>query len=347
MGNRSLHGVNLTGWLTLESWVTPELFAGAGALDEESLVTELGERRYADCVRAHRREFVTRDEFVKIAARGFNAVRLPVPWYVYGDDGPEPGPYVGCIELVDQALDWAEEIGLKVIFALAINPGAPHTDNGTSPDNADCHVTREEMLDVVYALSRRYASRVGFFGIELADDPVVQVRHGLMLTDGVPIHRLRNYYREAYELVRNAAGEDPVVIMPDAAFPGGWGRFMAQRHYRNVWLDCHLDRPSVRVDVSGPAGVRRLVAALEKRVHDARRSGMQVMVGKWSSSLPIADSQMTPEGRIALERVYTSEQIGAYEKCPAWFFNTWKTSGKLASWDARVALATFERGMIV
>ena len=56
---------------------------------------------------------------------------------------------------------------------------------------------------------------------------------------------------------------------------------------------------------------------------------------------------MTPEGRIALERVYTSEQIGAYEKCPAWFFNTWKTSGKLASWDARVALATFERGMIV
>ena len=236
MGNRSLHGVNLTGWLTLESWVTPELFAGAGALDEESLVTALGERRYADCVRAHRREFVTRDEFVKIAARGFNAVRLPVPWYVYGDDGPEPGPYVGCIELVDQALDWAEEIGLKVIFALAINPGAPHTDNGTSPDNADCHVTREEMLDVVYALSRRYASRVGFFGIELADDPVVQVRHGLMLTDGVPIHRLRNYYREAYELVRNAAGEDPVVIMPDAAFPGGWGRFMAQRHYRNVWL---------------------------------------------------------------------------------------------------------------
>ena len=230
MGNRSLHGVNLTGWLTLESWVTPELFAGAGALDEESLVTALGERRYADCVRAHRREFVTRDEFVKIAARGFNAVRLPVPWYVYGDDGPEPGPYVGCIELVDQALDWAEEIGLKVIFALAINPGAPHTDNGTSPDNADCHISREEMLDVVYALSRRYASRMGFFGIELADDPVVQVRRGLMLTDGVPIHRLRNYYREAYELVRNAAGEDPVVIMPDAAFPGGWGRFPPLRH---------------------------------------------------------------------------------------------------------------------
>ena len=347
MANHPLHGVNLTGWLTLESWVTPELFAEAGALDERALVDALGPDRYAECVRAHREEFVTREDFVKIAARGFNAVRLPVPWYVYGDEGPEPGPYVGCIELVDQALDWAEEIGLNVVFALAINPGGPHADDGMAPDNADCHVPRERILDVVYALAKRYASRVGFFGLGLADDVVPQVRRGLALTDGVPQHRLRNYYREAYELVRNAAGEDPVVIMPDGGVPGGWGRFMAQRHYKNVWLDCHLDRTSTRVDVSGPSGVRRLVAAHAKHLREAKRSGMPVMVGKWSSSLPIADSQMTPEGRIALERVYTSEQLGTYEKCPAWFFNTWKTSGMLAGWDARVALATFERGMIV
>ena len=347
MANHPLHGVNLTGWLTLESWVTPELFAEAGALDERALVSALGPDRYAEFVRAHREEFVTRDDFVKIAARGFNAVRLPIPWYVYGDEGPEPGPYVGCIELVDQALEWAEEIGLNVVFALAINPGGPHADDGMAPDNADCHVPRERILDVVYALAKRYASRVGFFGIELADDAVPQVRRGLTLTDGIPQHRLRNYYREAYELVRNAAGEDPVVIMPDGGVPGGWGRFMAQRHYKNVWLDCHLDRPATRVDVSGPSGVRRLVAAHAKHLREAKRSGMPVMVGKWSASLPIADAQMTPEGRIALERVYTSEQLGTYEKCPAWFFNTWKTSGMLAGWDARVAMATFERGMIV
>ena len=347
MASNTLHGVNLTGWLTLESWVTPELFAEAGALDEESLASTLGPRRYRDYVRNHRATFVTRDDFARIAARGFNAVRLPVPWYVYGEEGPEPGPYQGCIELVDEALEWAEEIGLHTVFALAINPGAPHADNGTSPDNADCHVTRDEVLEVVFALAKRYAHRVGFYGIELADAPVVQVRHGLVLTDGVPVHRLRNYYREAYELVRSAAGEDVVVIMPDGGVPGGWGRFMAQRHYKNVWLDCHLDRPSVRMDVSGPSGVRRLVSAHERHVADARRSRMPVMVGKWSSSLPVADSQMTPEGRIALERVYTSEQLRTYEKCPAWFFNTWKTSGMLAGWDARVALATFERGMIV
>ena len=145
----------------------------------------------------------------------------------------------------------------------------------------------------------------------------------------------------------NTAGDDVVVIMPDAGVPKGWGRFMAQRHYRNVWLDCQLDRSSVQLDVSGPAGVRRLVSAHERYLKDARHADMPVMVGKWSSSLPVSDSQMTPEGRIALERVYTSEQVRTYEKCPAWFFNTWKTSGKLAAWAARVALATFERTLIV
>ena len=306
----------------------------------------LGEERYRECVREHRSTFITRDDFVRIAARGFNAVRLPVPWYVFeGESGASP--YLGCIEFVDNALEWAEEIDLKVVFALAISPGAPHSGSGNAPDNADCHVDREKILDVVYQLSKRYASRAGFFGMELADAPVLQVRRGLRLTDGLPVHRLRNYYREAYERVRGAAGDDVVVIMPDAGVPKGWGRFMAQRHYRNVWLDCQLDRSSAPLDVSGPAGVRRLVSAHERYLKDARHADMPVMVGKWSSSLPVSDSQMTPEGRIALERVYTSEQVRTYEKCPAWFFNTWKTSGKLAAWDARVALATFERALIV
>ena len=346
MSQRALHGVNLTGWLTLESWVTPELFADDGALDEESLLAAAGVERYQSIVRNHRAEFMAREDFVRIAARGFNAVRLPIPWYVFGEDGPACGPYVGCIEYVDQALDWAEEIGLNVLFVLAINPGAKPSDQVPSRDLIDLRASRDVALDVVYRLSKRYASRMGFYGIEIADDVAVQRRMGLSLLDGVPQHVLRNYYREAYELVRSAAGEDPVVVMPDGGFPAGFINFMAQRHYRNVWVDAHLDHAPKKIDVAGPAGVRRLVDAHKRRLRDAARTGMPVMVGKWSSALPIADAQMTPEGRIALERVYTSEQLGAYASAPAWFFSTWKTSGLLASWDARVALSSFERGMI-
>ena len=92
--------------------------------------------------------------------------------------------------------------------------------------------------------------------------------------------------------------------------------------------------------------MRQLVEAEKRHIGEASRSGLPVMVGKWSGSLPYADSATTPEGSSALERVFISEQIGAFRDCPAWFFQTWKTNGRLVGWDARVALATFERRML-
>ena len=60
---------------------------------------------------------------MRIASRGFNAVRLPVPGTPLRRAAQTIG-FVGCMEHVDDALDWAEELGLKVVFALAINPAA-------------------------------------------------------------------------------------------------------------------------------------------------------------------------------------------------------------------------------
>lgn len=347
MSQRALHGVNLSGWLTLESWVTPELFAASGALDETQLVSALGRKEYQELVTRHRETFVTQDDFSHIAARGFNAVRIPVPWYLFGESGPETGPYLGCVRHVDAALEWAEEIGLKVVFALRINPGAETREGSSLYTLSDLHTYRERALDVVEMVAERYATRQGFFGLEVADAVYPQVRRGLTLTDGVPAHVLRNYYRDAYERVRKAAGDDVVVIMPNGGQPDVLSRFMAQSRYKNTWVDCHLTTQGVPIDSAGPTGVRSILAHNRRQLQRARRSGMPVMVGEWSAALPLADSLMTPEGRIALERIFASEQINAYEKCPAWFFQTWKTTGRLASWDARVALATFERGMIV
>ena len=108
MAQRALHGVNLTGWLTLEAWVTPTLFADSGALDESALIGSIGRDEYRRRLEAHRSGLVRQADFNQIAARGFNAVRLPVPWYVFGTDGPRPGPFVGCLAQVDDAFDWAE-----------------------------------------------------------------------------------------------------------------------------------------------------------------------------------------------------------------------------------------------
>ena len=344
MADNTLHGVNLTGWLSLESWITPELFAGTGSLGERGLMQTIGRELYHDLVEEHRQTFVTEDDFKLIARRGFNAIRLPVPWYVFGKDGPEPGPYLGCVKELDNAFVWAEKHGIAVLLALGVSPGAPEEEVILF---GQAHNYREEILAVLTTLARRYAGSKALFGIEVAYEPVAQRRKGFMgITEGVSLHVLRTYYREAYEAIRIGGGERPCVVLPDAGVPTAWRSFMAGRRYRNVWLDCHLYHYADQVDATGPAGAAALVERSRKTIAKAQKSGLPVMVGAWSAALPFADSLMTPEGRIALERVYCAEQIAAFEERPAWFFQTWKTNGHLSGWDSRIALSSFERSML-
>ena len=344
MATEALHGVNLAGWLGLEQWVTPELFAGTGSLGEQNLVDVLGDDLYRELISNHRSSFVTETDFKLIARRGFNAVRLPVPWYGLGEEGPNPGRYVGCIEQVDDAFAWATANGLRVLLVLAINPGARGEEDVLLTTGRG---HRADMLSVLGALAARYAQESALFGIEVAQEPVLQRRKRLIsISDGVPLHSLRNYYREAYDVIRKAAGEGPCVVLPDANQPKAWSVFGATRKYSGVWLDCHLYHYDDQIDATGPAGAATLISRSRKTLARAMRTGLPVMVGAWSAALPFADSLMTPEGRIALERVYCAEQIAAFEDLPAWFFQTWKTSGHLSGWDSRVALSSFERSML-
>ncbi len=344
MARQALHGVNLAGWLNLEQWVTPELFAGTGTLDEQGLIMTLGDDLYRELINEHRNTFITQTDFKLIARRGFSAVRLVVPWYVLGHGGPDPGRNVGCIERVDAAFEWAQACNLKVLLVLGISPGAHGEEDLLS---AADRTRRSAMLSVVSALAQRYAHQSTLFGIEVANEPIAQHRKGFFgITEGVPMHTLRNYYRDAYEAVREAAGLDCRVVLPDANLPGAWRGFMATRRYENVWLDCHLYHYDATVDATGPAGAATLVSRSRNTLARAEKNGLPVMVGAWSAALPFADSLMTPEGRIALERVYCAEQIAAFDALPAWFFQTWKTSGHLSGWDSRIALSSFERSML-
>lgn len=342
------HGVNLSGWLMLESWVTPELFADSGTLNEQDLARALGPVHYQDLIGAHRRSFITEEDFASIAGRGFNAVRLPVPWYAFGDEGPVTGPYVGCIDQVDDAIEWAGEAGLSVLLVLAISPGASEFASEPISAASMAQRHRNEVIALLCELVRRYQGKQAFLGIELADDPVPQKRQGLWKrTDGIPLHILRNYYRMAYEAIRSEAGDDVLIVLPDGGAPDAWDLFLARNHERNVWLDCHLYQYLDDLSkTSTPVDARALVRRSAKTLERARRSKLPVMVGKWSAALPYSDSVTTPEGRIALERVYVSEQLSAYKDCPAWFFQTWKTSRRLPNWDARIALSSFERRLL-
>ena len=87
-------GVNLGNWLVLEKWMSPSLFEGTTAEDEYYLPTQLSKEVYEARIKIHRSEYITERDFTRIKSMGMDAVRIPVPYFIFGDREP----FIGCIE---------------------------------------------------------------------------------------------------------------------------------------------------------------------------------------------------------------------------------------------------------
>ena len=100
-----IHGVNLSGWFIPETWVSPSLFAATGAANALELQRALGPAVYSERLRHHFETFITEDDFRRIAAIGFNSVRIPVPWHVFGAQ-EDAFTNIPAIDYVDRAIEW-------------------------------------------------------------------------------------------------------------------------------------------------------------------------------------------------------------------------------------------------
>lgn len=104
-----IKGVNLGNWLVLEKWMSPSLFEGTTAEDEYYLPAQLPPEVYEARIKIHRSEYTTERDFASIKRMGLNAVRIPVPYFIFGDRPP----YIGCIAEPGQSIFvggkiWAE-----------------------------------------------------------------------------------------------------------------------------------------------------------------------------------------------------------------------------------------------
>ena len=83
--HKPLRGVNLGGWLVLERWMTPSVFAGTDASNEHQLMMQPdGPERIAK----HRQEFMTEADFAWLHAHGIEALRVLVGyWVLESQDG--------------------------------------------------------------------------------------------------------------------------------------------------------------------------------------------------------------------------------------------------------------------
>ncbi len=339
-----LHGVNLGGWLVLEKWMTPSLFAGLAATDETTWCAELGAAAPAR-LRAHWDGFITRDDFAWLAGVGINAVRIPLGHWIFGPPYPYHAKYgrsrypfvEGGIDVLDRALEWAAECGLRVVLDLHAAPGCQNAfDNGGMLDVCEWH-TREEYLahsvDVLGRLAARYAAVSSLHAIQVLNEPRWDV----------PTDLLKAYYRRAYAAIRAHCPPDRVAVAFHDGFRhhGEYAGFFQAPGFENVLYDVHryqcFERADLDLDLEGhlhKAGVLWAGEAGEIQ----RGLGVPAIAGEWSLGLDLKVVSLWAPGPwnhaldhlddsqhdVAL-RAYGAAQLLAFGNYAGWFFWSYRT----------------------
>lgn len=340
-----LRGVNLGGWLVLEKWITPSLFAGLRATDETTYCAELGEAEATRRLHHHWNTFITRDDFAWLARAGINTVRLPVGHWLFGKDypyhrayGETRYPFVeGGSAIVDKVFQWAGEFGLRVLLDLHAAPGCQNGfDNGGILGVCEWH-TREEYirhaLDVLERLAQRYGGHPALHGIEVLNEP----------SWDIPTDLLKRYTAEAYHRIRRHCPPERVTVVFHDGFRDfrEYAGFLQEPEFRNVAIDIHRYQCFVRsdldMDIFGHIG-KSAIDLRNEADEIVRESGYQVYCGEWSLGLDLKVVSLWAEGPYnhALEgmdefqmatalRGYASVQLLAFEKYAGWFFWTYRT----------------------
>ncbi|MBQ9411838.1 MAG: glycoside hydrolase family 5 protein [Oscillospiraceae bacterium] len=354
-----IRGVNLGNWLVLEKWMSPELYDGTTAADETYLCLQLSENEKRARLKTHRDHYITSRDFAYLKEKGFNAVRLPVPFFVFED----VGPYVSCSEYVDKAMKWAKDYGLRVLLDLHTVPGS---QNGS--DNAGIcgicqwsnHPERVELaLDVLERLALRYGRESALLGIEVLNEPMPsdgklsQHMTGSIMDRYPAVDKeaakenttytwawLENFYREAYRRVRKYLPVSKAVVFDDAfdiVHAADW--LAAQKDFENVMLDTH--QYIMLADwILGSEG--KDLEAYRSYIQDVfvkevsyGQSKVPTFCGEWSLYTE-SEAAKVPD-RAAVDAFYrgvAEASIAAFDRnCTGWFYWCYKTHIDDPAWD--------------
>lgn len=292
---KKIKGVNLGNWLVLEKWMLPDLFEGTGAEDEVWLNRKMNPAELKEKMKEHRDTFITEQDFAFIKEQGIWLLRIPVPYFIFGDRPP----FNGCVEYLDKAFDWAEKYGLQILIDLHTVPGSQNGyDNGGLTGVCKWCKNPEEVefaLTVLERLAKRYGQRQGLYGIEVLNEPISFLVYATAPSTGkavdkeeakgsgyVPLPFLENFYRNAYRRLRKILPENKTIVFHDGFRLRHWGKFFRKEHMKNVVLDTHIYIFAMEsfVPIHMP-WVYQIYIKSQQRLIERIQRDVPVMVGEW------------------------------------------------------------------
>lgn len=338
-----IRGTSLGNWLVLEKWMSPQLFEGTPANDEIWLNRDLPQDELSARLKKHRDTYVTQADFETIRAHGLTKVRIPVPYFIFGDRPP----MIGCIEYLDKAFDWAEVCGMQILIDMHTVPGSQNAyDNGGI--TGVCKWCKnpaevEFVLTVLERLAQRYADRPGLFGIEVLNEPIsflvyktapstYQARDPKEAEGSghVPMSFLRRFYLQAYQRIRAHMSEDKVIVFSDGFRLPAWKDFFHRHGMKNVMLDMHNYLYALEMFIPLPAMwiYKLFVGHCRMQIRRSMRY-TPVLVGEWCMEcrrpyhMARKHGRTTEEMAAIRQREYqaiTRMQMEAWETSAGWFY---------------------------
>lgn len=323
---KKIKGVNLGNWLVLEKWMLPELFEGTGAEDEVWLNRKMNPAELKEKMKEHRDTFITEQDFAFIKEQGIWLLRIPVPYFIFGDRPP----FNGCVEYLDKAFDWAEKYGLQILIDLHTVPGSQNGyDNGGLTGVCKWCKNPEEVefaLTILERLAKRYGQREGLYGIEALNEPISFLVYATAPSTGkavdkeeakgsgyVPIPFLENFYRNAYRRLRKILPENKTIMFHDGFRLRHWGKFFRKEHMKNVVLDTHIYIFAMEsfVPIHMP-WVYQIYIKSQQRLIERIQRDVPVVVGEWCICNKYAEKAVS--GKSAEESSDRSAQAAAQDE---------------------------------
>lgn len=319
-----IKGVNLGNWLVLEKWMSPALFEGTDAEDEYWLPRKLSKEVYEARIKIHRSEYITERDFVMIRRMGMEFVRIPIPYFVFGDREP----FLGCVDELDKAFNWAEKYDMKILLDLHTAPfGQNGFDNGgicgvckwsQNPDEV------EFVLGVLERLAKRYGMRKGLWGIEVLNEPITEKAwqlfnvperypaKDLVMAEGSAPNTfefLKKFYLDAYVRLRKFLPDEKYIVIHDGFELLAWKDFMQEKQYVNVVLDTHqylMMAESDGCEQNLDAYIQYIKEHYEKEIEEMEQY-FPVICGEWCLFNSLACGCDTKGGQSVLNGVKGNE----------------------------------------
>lgn len=359
-----IKGVNLGNWLVLEKWMNPSLFEGTTAADEYYLPTQLTREVYEARIKMHRSQYISERDFVYIKSLGLNAVRIPVPYFIFGDCPP----FIGCVEELDKAFAWAEKYGLLILIDLHTVPGSQNGfDNGgisgvckwaKEPESIEFAIT------VLERLAKRYGNRKGLWGIQILNEPITEkmwktmdvpnrykaVDEDMAKKSGpMTISFLKDFYIQTYRRMRKYLPEDKMIVIHDAFEAKEWKNYMCEQEFVNVVLDIHLYLMLAEID-----GCEQTAAGYEQYIKENFSKEIEelgehfpVICGEWSLFNSAGCGEDTKGGQNPLgseviqgERLSDEEKRNLYSRISKAQLAAWEKGSGYFYWNYKLLLDT-------